>query len=57
MSTQGPRIRREKKTIDAAIVDLMNMGYGGNIGDYLRKMPEYRSVAIVFYTAFNLPTS
>lgn len=42
---------REKKPIDAAIVDLMNMGYGGNIGDYLRKKPEYKGVAIFFYTA------
>jgi len=43
-------IKREKKPVDAAVVDLMNMGYGGNMGDYLRKMPEYRSIAVVFYT-------
>ncbi|MCM8829454.1 MAG: response regulator [Candidatus Omnitrophica bacterium] len=42
---------REKKPIDVAIVDLMNMGYGGNIGDYLRKKGEYKNVPIFFYTA------
>lgn len=42
---------REKKPLDAAIVDLMNMGYGGNIGEYLRKKDEYRNVPIIFYTA------
>lgn len=44
-------IKREKPAIDAAVVDLMNVGYGGNIGDYLRKIPDYRSIAIIFYTA------
>ena len=43
-------IKKEKPQIDAAVVDLMNMGYGGNMGDYLRKMPEYRSIAVLFYT-------
>jgi len=44
-------LEKEKKPIDVAIVDLMNMGYGGNIGDYLRKHPEYKGTAIFFYTA------
>jgi DNA-binding response OmpR family regulator len=44
-------IKREKPPVDAAVVDLMNMGYGGNIGDYLRKMSEYKSIAVIFYTA------
>jgi len=44
-------LERDKKPIDAAIVDLMNMGYGGNIGEYLRKKAEYKDVAIFFYTA------
>lgn len=43
-------VKREKMQLDAAVVDLMNMGYGGNMGDYLRKMPEYRSTAVIFYT-------
>ncbi|MCX8081804.1 MAG: response regulator [bacterium] len=44
-------LEREKKPIDVAIVDLMNMGYGGNIGEYLRKQNEYRNIPIFFYTA------
>jgi len=43
-------IQRDKPPIDAAVVDLMNVGYGGNMGDYLRKFPEYRATAIVFYS-------
>jgi DNA-binding response OmpR family regulator len=43
-------LQREKKPVDAAVVDLMNMGYGGNIGEYLRKMPEYRGMAVIFYS-------
>jgi len=46
-----PELQRDKPPIDAAVVDLMNMGYGGNIGDYMRKLPEYKSIAIIFYTA------
>ena len=44
-------ISRNKPRIDAAVVDLMNMGYGGNMGDFLRKMPEYRATMVIFYTA------
>jgi len=44
-------IQRDKPPIDAAVVDLMNVGYGGNMGDYMRKIPEYRTTAIIFYTA------
>ena len=31
----------------------MNLGYGGNIGDYLRKMPEYNETIIVYYSALS----
>ncbi|HNS31959.1 MAG TPA: hypothetical protein PKN36_03180 [bacterium] len=45
-------IKREPRpAIDAGIVDLMNMGYGGNMGDYMRTLKEYRSIAILYYTA------
>ncbi|MCD6221064.1 response regulator [bacterium] len=44
-------IEREKYEIDAAVIDLMNMGYGGNLGDYLRKFIEYKETVIVYYTA------
>jgi len=50
-ATAMSHLEREKKPIDVAIVDLMNMGYGGNIGDYLRKHSEYKSTVIFFYTA------
>lgn len=44
-------IEREKYEIDGAVIDLMNMGYGGNLGDYLRKFIEYKETVIVYYTA------
>ncbi len=44
-------LKKEKKPVQAAVVDLMNMGYGGNIGDYMRKMKEYRATKIIYYTA------
>ena len=44
-------IERDKPRIDSAIVDLMNMGYGGNMGDYLKRFPEYKSTMIIYYTA------
>ena len=43
--------RQPKPGLDAAIVDLMNIGYGGNMGDWLRKMKEYMSIAVLYYTA------
>ncbi len=44
-------IDRNKPKVDAAIVDLMNIGYGGNLGDYLRKYDQYRTVKIIYYPA------
>ncbi len=44
-------IEKDKPRIDAGVVDLMNLGYGGNLGDYLRKFPEYRAAMIIYYTA------
>ncbi len=44
-------VEKDKPRIDAAIVDLMNMGYGGNLGDYLRSYQEYRCTMLVYYTA------
>lgn len=46
-------IEREKVEIFGAVIDLMNLGYGGNIGDYLRKMPEYNQTIIVYYSALS----
>ncbi|HOK80029.1 MAG TPA: response regulator [bacterium] len=44
-------IERNKPRIDAAVVDLMNLGYGGNIGEYLRKYQEYAGTKIIYYSA------
>lgn len=44
-------IGKERNPLDAAIVDLMNMGYGGNIGDYLRNFVEYKNIVVLYYTA------
>ena len=44
-------IDKTKPQIDYAIVDLMNMGYGGNLGDSLRKHTQYRTTMIIYYTA------
>ncbi|MGB9642822.1 MAG: response regulator [Candidatus Ratteibacteria bacterium] len=44
-------IERNKPRIDAAIVDLMNLGYGGNIGEYLRKYQEYTRTKVIYYSA------
>jgi DNA-binding response OmpR family regulator len=46
-------IERDKPQIDAAIIDLMNMGYGGNLGDFLRKFAQYKSTKVIFYTALS----
>lgn len=44
-------IDRNKPQIDAAVVDLMNLGYGGNLGEYLRRYDEYKKTKIIYYTA------
>lgn len=44
-------IERNRPKIDVAIVDLMNLGYGGNLGQYLRNYQEYKKTRIIYYTA------
>ncbi|HOL49221.1 MAG TPA: response regulator [bacterium] len=44
-------IDRNKPRIDAAVVDLMNLGYGGNLGEYLRKYQEYTETKVIYYSA------
>jgi len=44
-------IDRNKPDIDVAVVDLMNMGYGGNIGEYLKNHSEYKNTRVIYYTA------
>jgi len=44
-------IDRNKPKIDAAVVDLMNPGYGGNLGEYIKRYNEYSKTKIIYYTA------
>ncbi|MCX7705044.1 MAG: response regulator [bacterium] len=44
-------IDRNKPKIDAAVVDLMNLGYGGNLGEYIRRYSEYKNTKIIYYSA------
>jgi len=44
-------IKKEKPPIDAAVIDLMQKGYGGNLGEELRKFPEYKSTTVIYYSA------
>ncbi len=44
-------IKRKKPVLSAAVVDLMNMGYGGNIGQYLRGFDIYKKTKVIYYTA------
>ncbi|HOC02162.1 MAG TPA: response regulator [Candidatus Ratteibacteria bacterium] len=44
-------IDRNKPEIDVAIVDLMNMGYGGNLGGYLKGFNQYQTTKVIYYTA------
>lgn len=44
-------INRKKPKIDVAIVDMINIGYGGNLGGYLRKYDQYQSTRIIYYSA------
>jgi DNA-binding NtrC family response regulator len=47
-------LERGKEPVDVAIVDLINMGYGGNVGDCLRKIEQYRNTRVIFYTVLSL---
>ncbi|MCM8814694.1 MAG: response regulator [Candidatus Omnitrophica bacterium] len=44
-------IERKKPKIDVAIVDLMNLGYGGNLGQYIKNYPEYKNTKVIYYSA------
>jgi DNA-binding response OmpR family regulator len=43
-------IKKEKPKVDAAIIDLLQKGYGGNLGEELRKYPEYKNTKIIYYS-------
>ena len=44
-------IDKTKPQIDCAVVDLMTVGYGGNIGEFLKKYPQYRATIVIYYSA------
>ncbi len=40
-----------KKThFDAAVLDIVMMGHGGSVMDYLKKIPQYKEIPIIFHT-------
>ncbi|MFC1671854.1 two-component system response regulator [Planctomycetota bacterium] len=45
----------QKKSPDlcAAIVDVLMLGYGGTVVDYLRSNPRYENTTIAFYTGID----
>ncbi|HIE43358.1 MAG TPA: response regulator [Candidatus Omnitrophica bacterium] len=42
-----------KPHIDAAILDIVMKGHGGSVRDYLKKMPQYREVPIIYHTGLS----
>lgn len=43
-------LERKRFPLDVAVVDLINMGYGGNAGQWLRASADYRNVPIIYYS-------
>ncbi len=41
----------KKPHFDAAVLDIVMMGHGGSVMDYLKKTPEYKEVPIIFHTS------
>lgn len=42
-----------KPHIDAAILDIVMAGHGGSVRDYLRKIPEYKDILIIYYSGLD----
>lgn len=43
-------LEKKRYPLDVAVVDLINLGYGGTAGDWLRDMEEYRDIPVIFYS-------
>ena len=41
----------KKAHFDAAVLDIVMMGHGGSVMDYLKKTQEYKEVPIIFHTS------
>lgn len=41
-------LRKKKPHLDAAVLDIMMMGHGGTVGDFLKK--EYKEIPVIYYT-------
>lgn len=41
-------LKKEKPHLDAAVLDIMMMGHGGTVGDFLKK--EYKGISLIYYT-------
>ena len=50
-ATATATLTARKPHIDAAVLDIVMMGHGGSIKDYLRKIPEYKEIPILFHTS------
>lgn len=46
-------LRKNSPNLCAAIVDVLMLGYGGTLVDYLRSDPHYENIAIAFYTGID----
>ena len=44
-------IEKTKPRIDCAVIDLVTPGYGGNIGRFLRRYPQYSTIPPIYYSA------
>ena len=40
----------KKPHIDAAILDMVMVGHGGTVRDYLKENPQYEQIPIIFHT-------
>ena len=43
----------QKPSIDVAILDMMMMGHGGTVREYLLKTPQYKNTQILYYTGLD----
>ncbi len=41
----------KKPHIDGAVLDIMMRGHGGSVRDYLKSLPEYKGIPIIYHTS------
>ena len=45
------KLGEKKPHIDAAVLDIVMMGHGGSVRDYLKKIPQYKEIPIIYHTS------